>query len=143
MAVGELQGSQIVGLTASEVQAAGILRGGWECMGDDVFGGTRMHRWVADDEEQTDYHRAKSIVDRRTHYTQRTRGHWSDDMRRIAMGVVIMRTTREVNAQEKVQFPHIAFGVTMIRTHGGQTFFRDDGAPHLFVGVAPVYMISR
>ena len=31
----------------------------------------------------------------------------------------------------------------MTRTHGGQTILYEDGAPRIFVGVAPEYRLSR
>ena len=138
-------GSQQVASNSSqpETNQPGEVRYAWAGMDGEIFDESSMRQWAADEEEKLDRHRTKYIVDRRGDYLRRTYGHWSDDMRRIAMGVVLMSTTREANVQDQVHFLQLALGGTLLRTHGGQTFLYEDGAFRLFVGVVPEYMISR
>ena len=119
------------------------VRYDWGGAGAEIFDESSMRQWTADEEEEVDRHRTKYVVSRRVDYLRRTYSHWSDDMRRIAMGVVLMSTTREANVQDQVHFLQLAVGGKLLRTHGGQTFLYENGAFRLFVGVVPEYMISR
>ena len=116
-----------------------------DCVGMDgeIFDESSTHRRTTDEEEKMDHRRTKCIVSRGTNYLRRTYGHWTDDMRRIATGVVLMSTTRDANVQEQARFLQLSLGGPPHRTHGGQTFLYEDGAPQLFFGVAPGHPISR
>ena len=94
-------------------------------------------------EERPDQHRIKSVVARRARYVREMYSDWTDNMVDIALGVVLMSTTREANVQEQVHFLYLALGGSYLRSHRGQTFLYEDGAFHLFNGVVPEYMVSR
>ena len=93
--------------------------------------------------ERPDQHRTKSVAGRRMQYVREVYGHWADNLASIALGVVLMSTTREATVQEQVHFLYLALGGNFLRSHSGQTYIYEDGAFHLFNGVAPEYMISR
>ena len=94
-------------------------------------------------EERPDQHRIKSVVARRARYVREMYSDWTDNMVDIALGVVLMSTTREANVQEQVRFLYLALGGSYLRSHRGQTFIYEDGAFRLFNGVVPEYMVSR
>ena len=94
-------------------------------------------------EEQPDQHRIKSVVARRVRYVRCMYSDWADNMVDIALGVVLMSTTREANVQEHVHFLYLALGGSYLRPRRGQTFLYEDGASPLINGVAPEYLVSR
>ena len=93
--------------------------------------------------EQLEQHRTKSAVSRRMKYVRDAHIDWADNLASIALGVVLVSTTREANAQEQVRFLYLALGGSFLRSHRGQTFIYEDGAVHLFNGVVAEYMIAR
>ena len=66
-------------------------------------------------EEHLDQHRTKSAVSRRMKYVRDAYSQWADNLASIAIGVVLMSTTREANAQEQVRFLYLAIGGSFAR----------------------------
>ena len=61
----------------------------------------------------------------------------------IALGVVLMSTTRGANVKERAHFLYLALGGSYIRPRRGKTSLYEGGAFRLFNRVAKEYMISR
>ena len=68
---------------------------------------------------------------------------WPDFVRRVALGVLMISTTRDINMQEIVHFTHLPQGGAHRRSHGGKTFLYDNGAFRLFNGVMPASVLQR
>ena len=68
---------------------------------------------------------------------------WPEFIRRVALGVLLMSTTRDINMQEMVHFPNLSQGDTHLRSREWQTFLYDNGAFRLFNGVMPESVLQR
>ena len=126
-------------MEGSDDASSGEYSGSMSSLFRSISSGSR--KFVA--EERPDLHRTKSVAGRRMQYVREVYSHWADNLACIALGVVLMSTTREANVQEQVHFLYLALGGNFLRSHRGQTYIYEDGAFHLFNGVVPEYMISR
>ena len=62
---------------------------------------------------------------------------WPEFVRRVALGVLLMSTTRDINIQEMVLFLFLSQGDTRLRPREGQAFLYDNGAFRLADGFVP------
>ena len=54
-----------------------------------------------------------------------------------------MSTAKEINAQRKAHFLHLAQGVGLLRSNDGDTYLYENGAPRLFKGLNPESAMQR
>ena len=92
---------------------------------------------------QPDVDLARALVDRRKKSLAEKYKHWEDGLVRIAMGVVLMSTAKEINAQGLAHFLHRAQGDNIMRPQDGDTHHYENGAFRLFKGVIPESAIRR
>ena len=110
---------------------------------DRMWEGVSMNegRIVAD--VQVDPDLTRSIVAARMKYAEENYTDWTETLRRVSIGVVLMAQTRAVNIQDQIHFLHLAQGDKYMRAHAGQTYLYDNGAFQLYKGVMPESVISR
>ena len=92
---------------------------------------------------QPDCDLTRVLVDRRKKYVAEKYEHWAEGLVRIALGVVLMSTAKEINVQGQVHFLHLAQGDNIMRSHGGNTYLYENGAFRLFKGIIPESTIQR
>ena len=95
------------------------------------------------EDEQPDSDLTKCVVARRMLLVASKYPKWPEFIRRVALGVLLMSTTRDINMQEMVHFLYLSQGDTHIRSHEGQAFLYDNGAFRLFNGVMPESVLQR
>ena len=93
---------------------------------------THLSRDVQPDADLT-----RVVVDRRSKFVAEKYEQWTEGLVRIALGVVLMSTAKEINVQGQVHFLHLAQGDNMMRSHGGNTYLYENGAFRLFKGIMP------
>ena len=69
-----------------------------------------------------------SLVDRVYH-------SWTDALTLVSHGVVLLSSTREIDARDLARFLHLTVGYTYHRPHSVQTYMYGNGAFVLFKGV--------
>ena len=92
---------------------------------------------------QPDVYLARVVVDRRGEFVAEKYERRADGLVRIELGVVLMCTAHEINAQGKGPFLHLAQGGDVIRSRDGDTYLYEDGAPQLFKWVIAESTIQR
>ena len=92
---------------------------------------------------QPDVDLTRVVVARRMQYVQTNYPSWTEGVARVALGVVLMSTANSIKMQDMVHFLHLAQGSNYLRSHGGQTYFFDNGAFRLFNGVIPESVLQR
>ena len=92
---------------------------------------------------QVDPDLTRSIVAARLKYAEENYPDWTDTIRRVSIGVILMVQTRAVNIQDQIHFLRLAQGDKYMRAHAGQTYLYDNGAFQLYKGVMPESVISR
>ena len=92
---------------------------------------------------QPDADLTRVVVSRRMQYVQTHYTSWSEGLARVALGVILMSTANSIKMQDMVHFLHLAQGSNYLRSHGGQTYFFDNGAFRLFDGVIPESVLQR
>ena len=95
------------------------------------------------EEVQPDAELTKCVVARRMLLVDSKYPQWPEFIRRVALGFLLMSTTRGINMQEMAHLLYLSQGDTHIRSHEGQTFLHDNGAFRLFNGVTPESVHQR
>ena len=92
---------------------------------------------------QPDADLTRIVVERRKNFISEKYQYWTEGLARVALGVVLMSTAKEINVQGQVHFLHLAQGDNMMRAHDGNTFLYENGAFRLFKGIIPESTIQR
>ena len=85
----------------------------------------------------------RSVIARRMSYVSENYHAWSDELARVSLGVALVSLTRGINAQDLVHFLHLAQGNMYLRSHSGQTYLYENGAPRLFNCATPESVLQR
>ena len=62
---------------------------------------------------------------------------------RIALGVALMSSAKEINAQGRARFLHLAKEDNVMRPNAGNTYLYENGASRLFKGIIPESTMQR
>ena len=85
----------------------------------------------------------RSLVVSPSQYVGETYPYWTDTIRRVAIGVILMVQTRAVNIHGRIHIIHLAQGNKYMRPHAGKTYLYDNGAFQLYRGIMRESVLPR
>ena len=104
---------------------------------NNLLGDGPSHRSHLIREIHPDLDIARSVIDRMMRYVEELYPSWTNEIARVAMGVVLMSLPNDITSHDLVRFLHLAQGVVYLRSRFGHTFLYENGAFRLPNGVMP------